>query len=58
MGWPIAFCGIAMCTLVCDPATHLIYFGYGGQNAGFDQYERVGIMQVSLAWNTTSWSRI
>jgi hypothetical protein len=32
--------------LLCDPATHLIYFGYGGQNAGFDQYERVGIMQA------------
>jgi hypothetical protein len=28
-----------------DPATHLIYFGYGGQNAGYDAYERVGILQ-------------
>ncbi|HVR25638.1 MAG TPA: hypothetical protein VMU26_20255 [Candidatus Polarisedimenticolia bacterium] len=30
-----------------DPATNLIYFGYGGQNAGFDAYERVGILQPS-----------
>jgi hypothetical protein len=29
-----------------DPATNLIYFGYGGQNAGFDSYERVGILQA------------
>jgi hypothetical protein len=28
-----------------DPTTNLIYFGYGGQNAGFDSYERVGILQ-------------
>jgi hypothetical protein len=32
--------------LLLDPATNLIYFGYGGQNAGFDQYGRVGIMQA------------
>jgi hypothetical protein len=32
--------------LLYDPATDLIYFGYGGQNAGFDTYERVGIMQA------------
>jgi hypothetical protein len=32
--------------LFYDPATHLIYFGYGGQNAGFDAYERVGILQA------------
>jgi hypothetical protein len=32
--------------LFYDPATDLIYFGYGGQNAGFDTYERVGIMQA------------
>jgi len=32
--------------LLRDPATNLIYFGYGGQNAGFDQYERVGILQA------------
>src|SRR6202035_2147044 len=32
--------------LLYDPATDLIYFGYGGQNAGFDAYERVGIMQA------------
>jgi hypothetical protein len=32
--------------LIYDPATDLIYFGYGGQNAGFDTYERVGIMQA------------
>jgi hypothetical protein len=29
-----------------DPATNLIYFGYGGQNAGFDAYGRVGILQA------------
>jgi hypothetical protein len=28
-----------------DPTTHLIYFGYGGHSAGFDAYERVGILQ-------------
>jgi hypothetical protein len=28
-----------------DPATNLIYFGYGGLSAGFDAYERVGILQ-------------
>jgi hypothetical protein len=32
--------------LLYDPGTDLIYFGYGGQNAGFDAYERVGIMQA------------
>jgi hypothetical protein len=32
--------------LFYDPATNLIYFGYGGQNAGFDSYERVGILQA------------
>jgi hypothetical protein len=32
--------------LLYDPTTDLIYFGYGGQNAGFDAYERVGIMQA------------
>src|SRR5882757_4517990 len=31
--------------LFYDPTTDLIYFGYGGQNAGFDAYERVGILQ-------------
>jgi hypothetical protein len=31
--------------LFYDPNTNLIYFGYGGQNAGFDAYERVGILQ-------------
>jgi hypothetical protein len=35
--------------LLYDPATRLIYFGYGGQNAGFDTYGRVGIMQVTPA---------
>src|SRR6202049_2856380 len=35
--------------LLYDPATDLIYFGYGGQNAGFDTYERVGIMQAKPA---------
>jgi hypothetical protein len=29
-----------------DAATDLIYFGYGGQNAGFDGYGRVGILQT------------
>ncbi len=33
--------------LLYDPATDLIYFGYGGQNAGFDAYGRVGIMQAN-----------
>jgi hypothetical protein len=28
-----------------DPTTNLIYFGYGGANAGFDAYGRVGILQ-------------
>jgi hypothetical protein len=32
--------------LLYDPATDLIYFGYGGQNAGFETYERIGIMQA------------
>jgi hypothetical protein len=32
--------------LLYDPATDLIYFGYGGQNAGYDAYERVGILQA------------
>ena len=32
--------------LLYDPATDLISFGYGGQNAGFDAYGRVGIMQA------------
>ena len=32
--------------LLYDPTTDLIYFGYGGQNVGFDAYERVGIMQA------------
>jgi hypothetical protein len=31
--------------LFYDPNTNLIYFGYGGRNAGFDAYERVGILQ-------------
>jgi hypothetical protein len=31
--------------LFYDPSTNLIYFGYGGQNAGFDAYERVGILR-------------
>jgi hypothetical protein len=32
--------------LFYDPTTDLIYFGYGGQNAGFDAYGRVGILQA------------
>src|SRR5882762_7458444 len=35
--------------LFYDPTTNLIYFGYGGQNAGFDAYERVGILQPKRA---------
>jgi hypothetical protein len=31
--------------LFYDPATQLIYFGYGGENAGFDAYGRLGIMR-------------
>jgi hypothetical protein len=31
--------------LFYDPTTNLVYFGYGGQNAGFGAYERVGILQ-------------
>jgi hypothetical protein len=31
--------------LFFDPTTKLIYFGYGGQNAGFAAYERVGILR-------------
>jgi hypothetical protein len=33
--------------LLYDPATDLIYFGYGGQNAGFDAYGRVGIIRAT-----------
>jgi hypothetical protein len=32
--------------LFYDPANNLIYFGYGGENAGFDGYGRVGILQA------------
>jgi hypothetical protein len=32
--------------LFYNPTTDLVYFGYGGQNAGFDAYERVGILQA------------
>jgi hypothetical protein len=35
--------------LFYDPTTNLIYFGYGGQNAGFDAYERVGILRPKRA---------
>src|SRR6266404_9925330 len=35
--------------LFYDSTTNLIYFGYGGQNAGFDAYERVGILQSKRA---------
>jgi hypothetical protein len=31
--------------LFYNAATNLIYFGYGGQNAGFAAYERVGILR-------------
>lgn len=33
--------------LLYDPATDLIYFGYGGQNAGFDACARVGVLQAA-----------
>jgi hypothetical protein len=33
--------------LLYDPTTDLIYFGYGGQNAGFDTYERVGVLRAT-----------
>jgi len=32
--------------LFYDPTSNLIYFGYGGANAGFDAYGRVGILQT------------
>jgi hypothetical protein len=32
--------------LLYDPATDFIYFGYGGQNAGFDAYERIGVLRA------------
>jgi hypothetical protein len=32
--------------LFYDPMTSLIYFGYGGQKAGFNAYQRVGILQA------------
>jgi hypothetical protein len=35
--------------LFYDPTRKLIYFGYGGQNAGFDAYGRVGILQPKPA---------
>src|SRR5258708_4982444 len=31
--------------LLYDPATNLIYFGYGGENAGFNAYGRLGVLQ-------------
>lgn len=31
--------------LFYDATRNLIYFGYGGQNAGFEAYERVGILK-------------
>jgi hypothetical protein len=31
--------------LFYDPAANLIYFGYGGENAGFDAYGRLGVLQ-------------
>jgi hypothetical protein len=31
--------------LFYDPAANLIYFGYGGENAGFDSYGRLGVLQ-------------
>ena len=43
--------------LFYDPATSLIYFGYGGQNAGFEAYERLGVLRPCLARATTSFSQ-
>jgi hypothetical protein len=31
--------------LFYDPTTKLIYFGYGGENAGFDAYGRLGVLR-------------
>jgi hypothetical protein len=31
--------------LFYDPTTNLIYFGYGGENAGFNAYGRLGVLQ-------------
>jgi len=31
--------------LFYDPTSNLIYFGYGGANAGFDAYGRVGVLR-------------
>jgi hypothetical protein len=31
--------------LFYDPATNLVYFGYGGENAGFDAYGRLGVLE-------------
>jgi hypothetical protein len=31
--------------LFYDPTTKLIYFGYGGENAGFNAYGRLGVLQ-------------
>jgi hypothetical protein len=31
--------------LFYDPSSNLIYFGYGGENAGFDAYGRMGILR-------------
>lgn len=35
--------------LLFDPSTQTIYFGYGGQNAGFDGYGRVGMVRATAA---------
>jgi hypothetical protein len=43
--------------LFFDPATNLIYFGYGGQNAGFDAYGPWGSCKQTVARDTTSSSR-
>jgi hypothetical protein len=42
--------------LFYDPATNLIYFGYGGQMAGNNASERVGIWSRSVVRETTSFS--
>ena len=34
-------------SLILRSGNDLIYFGYGGQNAGFDAYERVGVLQAT-----------
>jgi len=43
--WPVQDFKIERDPNAFSMTTTLIYFGYGGQNAGFDAYERMGILQ-------------